>query len=651
MIDEKIWLNQVLLFHKDSYYNSFSSLDISLCSNTSDFKSFSTVNLNISILTEKMRKVYGLNYQNAYDLLNSIKEVIPNISKAFTSNISIVKRHYSDKSLKIDFTVINNESVVAISILGVGGDTFKIIVPYNTIFIPFCNLLKTYISDYIKLNLDLTSRAISSEIQFNINELKNSVKALPTFLIPSIDKIINQDLTQENKLIEVEVGEEKRFDDFTETINDLDSFLGKDMQNISIPDLDNIEVKESLTRVIKSELVNNVLKNDLSKMEFLIKNISTSDNPLKSLISRFKESFENKNIEFLPNISIDEEKSFCYISKCLYSYYFHRYVNQEIAIPSSTVVLKYNPTNYSDDNLNLAYDLLLISAYIRSLRSKLELKESSSVKNKGLLFLELRLFTDPLVFSFIENIDPNIIRSCVSERFIYYKSIGFFKEYENLLDSYKCEKVSESEISSIIREFCEKVIVKKVPFIKDLHNLYIEKKFFRLPFSNNLELEQIINQAIPLQNYIFINADINNDKSVVDSINEYNESLSDEVRKIFLTFKKKKEVREKESNIVRAFKLYSTEIPERLRNEVIEYAKLVEENKFDLCVFPIEEFGENIIKVLYVWNENEKGILYTDFMSKVESCLMTKELILTKYKSDNAPVEFDESWGSILSKE
>ena len=76
-----------------------------------------------------------------------------------------------------------------------------------------------------------------------------------------------------------------------------------------------------------------------------------------------------------------------------------------------------------------------------------------------------------------------------------------------------------------------------------------------------------------------------------------------------------------------------------------------EENKFDLCVFPIEEFGENIIKVLYVWNENEKGILYTDFMSKVESCLMTKELILTKYKSDNAPVEFDESWGSILSKE
>ena len=131
--EEKTWFNQLLLHHKDSYYNSGGSFEVGLSSNTSDFKTFSSVSLNISI-TNGIKKVYNLNYQNAIDLMRSFKEVTDNIQKIFesTSSIDILKRYYSDKSLKVKFANLNGDYVTSLSIINNQYATLQIDLLGNT---------------------------------------------------------------------------------------------------------------------------------------------------------------------------------------------------------------------------------------------------------------------------------------------------------------------------------------------------------------------------------------------------------------------------------------------------------------------------------------------------------------------------------------
>ena len=64
MNDNKIWINQNLLFYKDVEFNTDSILDVSITSSTSDFITFSSIALNISVSSFSSRKNQMLNLQN-----------------------------------------------------------------------------------------------------------------------------------------------------------------------------------------------------------------------------------------------------------------------------------------------------------------------------------------------------------------------------------------------------------------------------------------------------------------------------------------------------------------------------------------------------------------------------------------------------------
>ena len=78
------------------------------------------------------------------------------------------------------------------------------------------------------------------------------------------------------------------------------------------------------------------------------------------------------------------------------------------------------------------------------------------------------------------------------------------------------------------------------------------------------------------------------------------------------------------------------------------------DKKFDLSTskFPIDEFGDNVVKSLYLWDPKNDPIVsknYKQFFMKVEQELMERDLILAKV-NETEKVEANESDWDFLSQ-
>jgi hypothetical protein len=76
-------------------------------------------------------------------------------------------------------------------------------------------------------------------------------------------------------------------------------------------------------------------------------------------------------------------------------------------------------------------------------------------------------------------------------------------------------------------------------------------------------------------------------------------------------------------------KSFESEIPEEYKKEFLTYIDSLSDN-FDYTKFKLNEFGDNIVKGVYEWNESNKTEKYTDFYDRCENSLMSKDLILAK---------------------
>jgi len=127
-------------------------------------------------------------------------------------------------------------------------------------------------------------------------------------------------------------------------------------------------------------------------------------------------------------------------------------------------------------------------------------------------------------------------------------------------------------------------------------------------------------------------------------------SFSKEVIDIF---KNGKKLRDKESkpsgtSLSRFVNWAKEDIPEKFREDFLKYVEELGEKRFDFSKFSLEEFGEQIVKALYIWNpeKNEKHRSYKDFQAEVQSWTQTKEQILTQIKT---PKEEGDGWLSEIN--
>jgi len=387
----------------------------------------------------------------------------------------------------------------------------------------------------------------------------------------------------------------------------------------------------------------------MSILESMLSSAVTRPDPMISLFEGFRISMNLENdFSFLPLISKNDLKSFLYISKISHDYYLNSYINQNKSIPSGFSILKYNLEDLSKINyvnLQLSYDLLLILGFLKIFRSRMESRESDINKNGALFYLRIRLFLDPVIYSFLDSTKNKIINTIVSSNFEKYSNFGFFNHYQKLLNENGFESITKNDIIDFCNELNDRYLSKNELFsiyVKDIHNNLVKTGFLRIDSDNKLSIEQIINEFISLE--ILEKSGVDLKEGSLDlqkAIDNY--SISETVLNIFL----KKEIKipkEKISNILKTVKFFNNEVPIGCRQEFFDYIEKIQDSNFDFnnSLFEMEEFGDNIIKALYVWNESDnKKELYTEYRQKLEDCLLTKELILVKYNTvlNNSKVE------------
>jgi len=149
----------------------------------------------------------------------------------------IFKKYHSDKSIKIKFITAQNtnERVVIISILFNDTDFTKVVIPYNQ-FTSICYVFKSFVSDYINLNLYFNFRILMTEILDQTKAVKDNIKALPGF-------ISNQSFNNSNLAIINSEEIKDNIPEFENTdienkIEDLDKFLQENLSSIKIPEID-----------------------------------------------------------------------------------------------------------------------------------------------------------------------------------------------------------------------------------------------------------------------------------------------------------------------------------------------------------------------------------------------------------------------------
>ncbi len=650
--EEFNWFSQTLLTHKDKFYGTDGFLRISIGTGTESYKSFNSPVIGISI-TNQYQKNYNLNYSNVIDLINTLKIIKQQING---NNSEIQRKYKKDLTLYIKFFVEsnNNDSVVEIRLITSETDFTKIIIPIK-VFSIIIKSLQHFSENYFDLCSQLLIQSIQAKPLEIIQQLPGLIKGISSQIV-SVDNQSQETFLDSSAPVLEENKENAQ--KTKSTIDDLDNFLGENLENIKISEIEDEEKKKPLVE-INSPFTNKLIKNDLFNLEGMINNHTLNDNPIQTFSDEIHKQlsiFSSEDFNPLPNMTEDDLKSISYLTKLYYKIAYRSYLSNNSPFPNTMPVFKYPVENPKTENLEIAYDLLLFQLYIRLIRSRLESKITDQTNNLSLFHIQLRCITDPFIFSFITNTKQ--LNSIIINRYKYYAELGVFEHYKKLLENSHCSLIQEQEITSAVEEVCEKIINKSMN-INKLHKAMIPKNKLRLTTKNKFSLEQITKELIPMEVEEKLGVDVLS-KEFLEQINK-NIPISEEIIDLFnheIKEKVESKINQKyKNNLERVVIFFKDEIPKQYQEEFIKFIRN-NDNKtinFNDIQFPLDEFGENIIKALYIWNpeDNPKFIKsYKYLQVNIESEIMDKKLILTANRNTKIDEQSDETdWDNMFIDE
>jgi len=617
------WFSQTLLTFKDKQYSTDGYLKIAISTNTNDYKFFNPPLFNISISTN-IQKTCNLNIQQAEDLLESFTQVLKQVNG---NDIVIEKNYQKTSNIYFKFTIdkVNQTRVVVIEIVSNESDSTKIIIPLKPTFQSFVRRLKAFVENYDRICFNLLSKSINSNSVQIIERLPSLIKGISSQIIsriPEEETILDSGASE----ITVDVLKETSM-----TIADLDKFMGTDMENIKLTELKEDKVEKKPPLEIRSEFVEKYLNNNLFNLENKLVSFAVSKQPIVDLANDIKETI---HVDLFKDLDEETKNSLIYVSTLIEKYLFKNYTINDVVIPSSNVILKFDGVK-EPERVELAKDLLTIIGFLSNVRNKLECVTRSAYDNKALLYLYLRSFMDPFCFSYISDINKYELVSVVKNRFIYFEEKGFFDHYKKLLEENNCEAITVNDL----QVFSEKVFNEiSRPFINEVHNFLYSNDELKLSSKNNLKIEQIINEFITVETDYKLGSLANMSKEDLESYKQRN-NITDEIMSYFTTEKKTKVKTEKFEKITPLQKWvdkYKQDIPENYREKFIEFIKDLKYDKYDFSNtdFPLDEFDENIVKALYVWNpeiDSNMKTNFTHFATLIQNEQMNKENILVTF--------------------
>jgi hypothetical protein len=636
--ENTVWFSQTLLTFKDKQFSTDGYLKVAISTNTNDYKFFNPPIFNISISTN-IQKSYNLNIQQAEDLFESFSQVL---KQSNGNDIMIEKRYLKTSNIYFKFTMdnVNQMRVVVIEIISNEADSSKVIIPLKPTFQSLIRRLKYYVENYDQICFNLLNKTIDHSSTQIIQQLPSLIKGISSQITAQIPE---QEFIPDSRALEISPDDVEKT---SMSIADLDNFMGEDMKNIDIPELKEKKIEEKPTIIeIKSEFVEKVLDGDLMNLESKLVSYAAAKQPILDLANELEESLQ---FSLLGNISEDDKKSLVYLSTLFQNYFAKSYTINDTAIPSNTILLKFDGEK-NEKNVEFAKDILTIIGYMRMVRQRLESKIQNAYDNKALIYLYLRYFMDAFCFSFLDDLNKNEIVSVVQNRYIYFDQIGFFDSYKRLLEENGCKPITKGEMI-IFAESASAEACSKEPLVEKIHNELYELNEVKLPTKNQFSLEQIINEFIPVE--VSYKMEFNfQDKELVANYKEKN-NISDEILNFFTKDSKVKSgiKMERVTPLQKWVDKYKQDIPENYRDSFVKYIKELEFTKFDFTgtSFPLDEFDENIIKALYIWDTESDSNMktnFTHFASLVENEQMTKESILITSSEIKSTNESD--WDNI----
>lgn len=623
------WINQTLYQFKDTRYGTDGFIRLALTTTTVDYTSFNAPFLMLSI-SNKHKKNYRVDYTHSNDLSRAFGKVFEQkngdkseVRRRATKNVDLIISFFLDQN--------SNERLVKIELLSNETDYTKVIMEMQE-FYTIAKCIKSFSDNYFTICRDLFVKSIDSSV---LREIPESVRNLPSHMI-SNNSSTNFPPASEEVVEEAKITEE--------TIEDLDKYLGgSELTNVFVPEID--VKQEKIVEHVESEFISKVLKDDLLSLEKLMTAASLSKCPQLEIESNILTMLNNKDDDFRLYAGATENdiKSIIYCSQVIYAEKVFNYLMFEKPISESMPIFKYTPdqTKVKQENVDIALDLLTLGMYIKCIRSRLSGKQPDAQMNKSMFHTQMRAFLDTFVYSFLSDSKVDVISGMVLRRYESFNKLGVFDHYKQLLKHSSCPPVDSSDVISILNELGEKGIFQATD-ISILHDVSVERSNYKLSSKSDHTLEQIIEEFIPLEVSSQLGRDLKNSEVLEELKSKYN--LSDNILKLYLEPKKVRKTSERKTtnNILRVCKHYDDEIPNEFKDEFYKFLETLSNKPFDHrnSSFSLEEFGDHIVKALFLWSPEHKN--YKEFFNSIDEEVMTKELILAKFKDTSS--EDESSW-------
>jgi len=628
--------------------NDQTTLRLSLVTTTTNFQYFNQPFLSLQIGNSHYTKTATLYIQNVEDLYQAIVSAVKTLD--WNKGVTIERRYQSRVSLSFTFSfsdVLNNQ-VVKTSIISNESNIMSVVLPLKPAFQTFVRRLKYFVEGYDNLAYQLLIQSTFAEERQIIRNLpllvKSSIAQLSNVQphvsnsVPAIDTVADQSSNQNN---------EDNVDSINLTNEEFERFIEDNINTIQIPEIDKISdgsVQPEKNVQISSNFVSKVLEGNLNNLEIKLNSLSASTNVVVLLA---KELNEKCGVNLLKDISEKELKSLVYLSKLFKDVYLMNYTTNGVEIANSLPVLRFKTSLEMSESLSDIWKSILIcTGYIRVYRNRLKDILTDAYENGSVFYLHLRCFMDAFCFSFLSKdlITLDELKSTIQERFRFFESAGIFDHYKNILD---VNGVSQIDVNSIL-DFVTKTYnsLDRVPYVNDLHKQLYEHASVKLTPDNSLTIEQIIEKFVPFEVSVKLSKNEINDEYLSKLKEHLN--VSDEVFQLFT--KKQVKKRERIFPLLRFINDFKQDIPSQYVDEVLKHIKSLENSKFNFkeSPWPLQEFDEDIVRALYVWDpeaDHKMKTNYSYFASLVKDEVMSKEDILLATQQEN---NTNDDWNSIL---
>lgn len=650
---ETIWFNQELYRYRDKQSDNQTTLRLSLLTTTTNFQYFNQPFLSLQIGDSYYTKTATLYIQDVEDLYQTFASIIKTLD---WSKSTTIERRYQSKiglSFTFEFSTMLNNRIVKISIISNESDIMYIVLPIKPAFQTFVRRLKYFVEGYDNLAYQLL-------IQSTFSEERHVIRNLPLLIKSSIAQLskVNNEYELSNTTVEASSivanqnnDSQSNEDSITtdQTNEEFERFIEDNINTIEIPEIDklacNTKQSNETTTTLLSNFASKMIDNNLNNLEIKLNSLSASSNAITFLT---KEIFEKCEVDLLKDIPEKDLKSLVYLSKLFKDVFLRNYTINGAEIASSLPVLRFKPSLEPSEELNDIWkSILTCTTYIRVYRNRLKGILTDAYENGSIFYLHLRCFMDAFCFSFLspDSISLDELKSTIQERFKSFEKAGVFDYYKNILDA---NGVNQIDVKSIL-DFITKIYnsLEKIPYVHELHQQLYDQASVKLAPDSSLTIEQIIEEFIPFEVSIKISSEKFDNEALERLKDQLN--VSDEIFQIFTQKQTKK--RERIFPLLRFINNFKQDIPSQYIDSVLEHIKTLEDQKFNFqeSQWPLQEFDEDIVKALYVWdpeNDSKMKTNYSYFASLVKDESMSKENILlaTQQEENNT----NDDWNSIL---